>query len=127
MLAEHMYNRAGSFACYIFLYVYIFFVLGEYLLVSGKAVQGALYTMPVCIDTATFYVVCILLPLNQVRTLHSVAFLSIISIVTILIVLVMCLFHIIKGGVIPGSKTDLVAAESFWDVFAGLSTIIFAY
>jgi len=127
MLAENLYNKTGAVACYLFLYVYIFFVLGEYLLVSGKAVQGMFYSDPICIETATFYVVCVLLPLNQVRTLHSVALLSIISIVTVLIVLAMCLFYLIKGGIVEGSQTEWVAAKSFWDVFSGFSTIVFAY
>jgi len=127
MLAENLYNKTGAVACYLFLYLFLFFVAGEYLLVSGKAVQGMFYSNPICIETAIFYVICVLTPLTQVRTLHSVALLSIISIVTILIVLVMCSFYLIKGGVVEGSRTELIACNSFWDVFSGFSSIVFAY
>jgi len=126
-LAEHLFNRVGIMVSYVFLYVYLFFILCQYLLVSGKAVQGALYNDPICIDIAILYVACVLLPLNQVRTLHSVSFLSIISTITILVVLVLSLLQIITDGPVSGSKTELVAAESVWDVFAGCSTIIFAF
>jgi len=127
VLAEHLFNRAGIISSYMFLYVYIFFILCQYLLVSGKAVQGALYGEPICISTAILYVACILLPLNQVRTLHSVSFLSIISILTIIVVLIMCFVQLIAEGVLLDSKTELIAAESMWDFFAGFSTIVFAF
>jgi len=72
-MAEHFYGKIGIFSCYTFLYVYIFFNISQYLLISGRAVQGAIYSDDMCISTAMLYVVCVLLPLSQVRTLHSVS------------------------------------------------------
>jgi len=72
-LAEHLYGKIGKMSCYVILYVYLFFILSQYMLISGKAVQGAIYEDNMCISTAMLIAGCILLPLSQVRTLHSVS------------------------------------------------------
>jgi len=72
-LAEHLFGKIGVVSCYVILYVYLFFALSQYILISGKAVQGAIYEDNMCISTAMLYAGCVLLPLSQVRTLYSVS------------------------------------------------------
>jgi amino acid permease len=49
------------------------------------------------------------------------------SALTIIIVLAIIAYHYVDRGVIADSKTELVAARSFGDVFAAVSAIIYAY
>jgi amino acid permease len=126
ILAKNLNNTVANIS-YYGLYGLLFILLGGYLLICGKAIQGVFYTQPICLSTATLYGICVLLPLCQARRLYCVALMSTFSALTILIILAIIMYHYDEKGVNAGSKTELLAAESFGDVFTAVSAILYAF
>jgi len=120
-------NKPVANISYWGLYGLLFILLGGYLLICGKAIQGVFYNQHICLSTATLYGSCVLLPLCQARRLYSVALMSTFSALTIIIVLAIIGYHYVDRGVIADSKTELVASKSFGDVFGAASAIVYAY
>ena len=107
-LGESLFGKKVGYACYAILYIYIFFVLGEYMVVMSRSIQGVFYNTDMCRPVAGILSCLILFISNQARTLRNIAFLSIVSFVTIFIVLTICLHDIENDGVVPDSKHDIV-------------------
>ena len=42
-LGESLFGKKVGYACYAILYIYIFFVLGEYMVVMSRSIQGVFY------------------------------------------------------------------------------------
>jgi len=62
-------NKVVANISYSGLYGLLFVLLGGYLLICGKAIQGVFYSQRICLSTATLYGSCVLLPLCQARRL----------------------------------------------------------
>ena len=99
-LGESLFGKKVGYACYAILYIYIFFVLGEYMVVMSRSIQGVFYNTDMCRPVAGILSCLILFISNQARTLRNIAFLSIVSFVTIFIVLTICLHDIENDGVV---------------------------
>ena len=124
-LAHDIFGEYGGYLGYGFLYVYIFLVLGEYQIVLAKSVQGVFYETRLCRPVAGIIASLIVTLSTQTRTMHKIAFLSIVSVVTIFLVLVICLDDIAKSS--GDHEHDVVASVSFWDFFGAMSSFVFAW
>jgi len=125
MLGDLFFNRIGALFGYISLYSYLFFLLSEYLLVLGKAMQGIVESR-MCLSLASFISSLVLIFPNQFRTLHGISFLSAISFITVFIVLVMCIIELVANPH-EGAKSHSFHVQDSWDAFGAACSIIFAF
>eukprot|EP00941_MAST-03F_sp_MAST-3F-sp1_P006294 g6294.t1 len=145
-LAGELYGKCGKILCFSLLYGYIFLVLSDYMIVLARSVQGLLHNFAICRPTAGIIAGCLLLFPNQMRSLHSVSFASIISALTIWIVLCLCVVELLSDGydidmdgkegmsnasAIPGAnkvgKRHWFDPElDFWTFSSALSSFVFA-
>mmetsp|Transcript_33131 Transcript_33131/g.70014 ORF Transcript_33131/g.70014 Transcript_33131/m.70014 type:complete len:468 (+) Transcript_33131:54-1457(+) len=107
------------------LYVYMFFLLGSYYIVIRKTIQVILIEAQLCAIQACFIGFLLLLPSNQLRTLHHLSKLSVVSFATIIIVLAMCI-GVLLFDPHPACGAQLPALD-LMGVFNALSGFIFAF
>mmetsp|Transcript_64333 Transcript_64333/g.172224 ORF Transcript_64333/g.172224 Transcript_64333/m.172224 type:complete len:468 (+) Transcript_64333:51-1454(+) len=107
------------------LYVYMFFLLGSYYIVIRKTIQEILIEAQLCAVHACFIGFLLLLPSNQLRTLHHLSKLSIVSFATIVVVLVMCIGVLLFDSH-PSCGTQLPSLDVM-GVFNALSGFVFAF
>lgn len=125
-LGTTLFGENIGIVAYVFLYLHIFFLLGEYMIVMARSIQGIFYTTDICRPTAGIITMVILVISNQARTLRNIAILSVVSFVTIFIVLSVCLHDIVDRGNVS-SDQDVVRQVSFWNFYGSFSTFVFAW
>jgi len=146
-VAGKVWGDHGRHMTYFVLYVYLFLLLGDFLLVAAKSVQGFFYDVKICLPTAALLSCLWLLPSNQFRTLSNLTVLGAVSTLTITAVLGICL----KEAIFPASgescekHVNLKAAggsshahlsptytgisflHTFLNINGSISTMIFAF
>ena len=77
-LGREIFGRVGELTGYVVLYLSLFLVLGNYLIVMARCIQEMFYSTTVCRPWAGVLACCLVFFSNQIRDLHKIAFLSIV-------------------------------------------------
>jgi len=118
-------GRKGEAVGFLSVYAYLFFCLGNYFIVIRKAIQSIFIEAELCAVPACLIGFLFLLPTNQLRTLHHLAFLSVVSFVTIVLVLAFCIGALVLN---PSPRCGPpIPNLDFWEVFNALSGFVFAF
>jgi len=126
--ADYTYGRVARIVTQVFVITYLVFTLGDYILLVGKSLGSALYSVHLCFPIWTLIGAAALLPIVQLRTLNSTTILCGINMVTILVAIAL----VIAGLALDGRAEDVqspVIAENldFMGFFQGLSAIFFTF
>mmetsp|Transcript_5768 Transcript_5768/g.17016 ORF Transcript_5768/g.17016 Transcript_5768/m.17016 type:complete len:484 (-) Transcript_5768:93-1544(-) len=118
----------------VLIYLYLFLILGDYVLVLALSIQEIFWGWRLCRPVAAGIAAGLLLVTNQLRTLKQVAVATILGTATIMCVLALALARAGLGSD-PNYDDDkphphdkfLVATPSFFDLTNSMTAIIFAY
>jgi vesicular inhibitory amino acid transporter len=130
VFGDGLVTRAAAVGIYLFL----FLLLGDYLLVLALSVQEIFWGWRLCRPIAAAIAAGLLLVTNQLRTLKQVAVATIVGTLTIMVVLALTLTRAGLGSD-PNYDDDkphphdqyVVATPSFFDLSNSMTAIIFAY
>ena len=130
-LGHRLFGKWGGLVGYIMLYSYLSLILGDYMIVMAKSIQGiSSFSADLCRPMAGLVAMFILLVSNQLRTLHAISLLSVISGLTIVAALGLCVWAISASppeSAAGNRTTEFIRREAtFWDLFTSVSSFVFA-
>ena len=130
-LGHRLFGKWGGLVGYIMLYSYLSLILGDYMIVMAKSIQGiSSFSADLCRPMAGIVAMFILLVSNQLRTLHAISLLSVISGLTIVVALGLCVWAISMSppeSAAGNRTTEFIRREAtFWDLFTSVSSFVFA-
>jgi len=128
-VGKKLAGPAGGIIGYGSLYFYIVLLLGNYFIVLSKAMQGIFWSWYLCRWVAGLMTMVILIPTNQLRTLHSLTAVSVFSSVTIALVCIIYMVNIStsKGGDVPCVEKKMEDVDNILLFAKVLSKFVFAF
>lgn len=127
--AKHIFGTRFEIPVLVLVYGFAALGQGSYLLVLGQTFQGVIYESPWCLSEAVLIgcVVCIPFIVTMRRLVESVV-LCFANTLLIVIVIVLVSQALVAQGRAEGVITDYFAPGiTFFDVFGGLTNILYAY
>jgi len=125
---EYTFGKAGRIIGMTFVMIYLIFTLGDYLLLVGKSLGGAVYNVELCLPAWMAIAFAVILPLTQLRTLNAAAILCFINLLAILAAIAIVIAELAMEGRAETVQTQVVADNlDFETVMKALSSIFFAY
>jgi len=131
-MARYTYGMWFMYIVGGYVYANMFFILGDYLIVTGQSLGMIFYDVHICKPVWMAIAAVCILPLMQFsRTLHNASFLCWFNMASITIsVMIAVVYMIIEGreAMIGDSYTELVASNlTIQSFFGAMSSFVFAY
>jgi amino acid permease len=129
-LAGAIFGRPIGIAVAVVVYVNLAMTLGAYNLVLTRSTQALFYELDLCQPIASMLVCAVLMPFNQIQTLHGISTISAIGFVAIVVAVACCLGWAWFGD---DARWDSESHEllprgiGFFSAFAAMSGFTFAY
>ena len=126
--ADYTIGRWAYWVAYVLLIILLLFILGDYLLLIGKSLGSAFYSVHLCQPWWVLIGAALVFPFTQLRTLSSTAALCFLSMVTIVGSVAIVIVKLIVNGREPTVETFVIAEDiTFTSFMQSLSAIYFTF
>jgi len=126
--AEYTLGKVGKHFVNVFFLTKMTLTLGDYLLIAGKSLGGALYEFHICLPVWMVCVFIVLGPLSQLRTLNAATTLCYLNMTALLAAIFIVIAQLVMNGRGPEVQTHVIAEDlTFNSVMQSMSSIYFAY